>query len=123
MTTPPSSADTDNLWPSRTDVDADEERQEDGETPACPVCEGTRVTWECDADGECGRRVRCPRCVTFAAPLVPNPGSPEAVAAGCRCPELDNGRGRGAWGTSGPDAVFWLDAGCPLHGLREGEDG
>lgn len=52
---------------------------------------------------------------------VPTPGSPEAVAEGCRCPVLDNAAGRGAWGTH--DMPFekkvWTHAGnCPLHGGR-----
>ena len=46
----------------------------------------------------------------------PNPGSDEARELGCRCPVLDNAHGRGAWGTSGDDAVFWTSETCPLHG-------
>jgi hypothetical protein len=42
----------------------------------------------------------------------PNPGSDEAVARGCRCPVIDNGRGRGYMGQ--PD-IFVLSADCPLH--------
>jgi hypothetical protein len=52
---------------------------------------------------------------------VPNPGFKDAVAKGCRCPVLDNARGRGAWGTSGPDAVFFINGACPLHRERPGE--
>lgn len=48
-----------------------------------------------------------------------NPGSPAAVANGCKCPVLDNGRGQGAWGSSGKDAIFWITASCPLHGSSE----
>lgn len=47
-----------------------------------------------------------------------NPGSPEAVANGCTCPIMDNANGQGAWGTSGTDALFWRDVGCPLHGYK-----
>ena len=47
----------------------------------------------------------------------PAPGSPEAVQQGCSCPISDNARGMGAWGTSGPDAVYWINATCPLHGV------
>lgn len=47
---------------------------------------------------------------------VPNPGSDAAVHLGCSCPQDDNARGRGAWGTSGDDAVFWVNDNCPLHG-------
>jgi len=46
---------------------------------------------------------------------MPNPGSDEAVEMGCACPVLDNARGRGAWGTSGEDALFWISASCPIH--------
>lgn len=42
-----------------------------------------------------------------------NPGSPEAVAIGCRCPILDNGHGRGYMGQAG---VFVYAQPCPLHG-------
>ncbi len=38
----------------------------------------------------------------------PNPGSDEALALGCRCPVLDNGRGR-----AGPP--WWITQGCPVH--------
>lgn len=44
------------------------------------------------------------------------PGSPSAVERGCTCPIGDNARGQVAWGSSGPDAVFWTDADCPIHG-------
>lgn len=40
---------------------------------------------------------------------TPNPGSDAAHAAGCSCPVLDNGHGRG-------DGPFWIDMDCPLHG-------
>lgn len=43
----------------------------------------------------------------------PNPGSPEAVAQGCRCPVLDNGHGKGSgWGAG----VYWIAGDCPVHG-------
>jgi len=44
-------------------------------------------------------------------PDVPNPGSPEALAAGCRCPSVDNEHGRLVGG-----AGFYLFRSCPLHG-------
>ena len=47
---------------------------------------------------------------------TPNPGSDEALELGCRCPVLDNAHGRGAMGTTGDDAEFWISAACPLHG-------
>lgn len=46
---------------------------------------------------------------------IPNPGSDEAVAMGCTCPVLANGRGRGAW-NQGKDPNFWIDGRCPIHG-------
>ena len=48
-----------------------------------------------------------------AASVIPNPGSDEALAAGCQCPVMDNGHGRGSsWGPG----KFWINADCPLHG-------
>ncbi len=49
----------------------------------------------------------------------PSPGSDAARELGCRCPVLDNAHGRGAWGTSGDDAVFWTSETCPLHGWTD----
>lgn len=49
----------------------------------------------------------------------PNPGSVEAMDQGCICAVLDNAHGRGAWGTSGPDAVFWITDGCPVHAPKK----
>lgn len=46
---------------------------------------------------------------------APNPGSQEARDRGCQCPVLDNAHGRGAWGSEGDDAVFWIAEGCPVH--------
>lgn len=46
---------------------------------------------------------------------IPNPGSDAAHAAGCVCPTIDNAHGKGARGTSGPDALFYIMVGCPLH--------
>lgn len=48
----------------------------------------------------------------------PNPGSDDAVAKGCTCPVLDNGRGRGAYQIDGK-WVFWTNAQCPLHGSNK----
>ena len=48
-----------------------------------------------------------------------NPGSDEAIDAGCRCPCLDNGHGRGyLGGVKGDDGntVFIVSSECPLHG-------
>ena len=45
----------------------------------------------------------------------PNPGSPEAVQQGCKCPVMDNHNGRGFhMGDNGP--MFWMVRDCPLHG-------
>lgn len=38
------------------------------------------------------------------------PGSDAAIAAGCLCPRMDNGRGAGRG-----DGTFWITVGCPLH--------
>lgn len=50
------------------------------------------------------------------------PGSEAAVAAGCRCPVGENGRGMGAWGGAAKDAqgmvMFWIAELCPLHGAE-----
>lgn len=43
----------------------------------------------------------------------PNPGSAEAVAAGCTCAVIDNHRGRGIPTKDGP--TFWITEGCPVH--------
>lgn len=51
---------------------------------------------------------------------TPNPGSDAAVALGCTCPVLDNGRGRGAYQIGGK-WVFWITAGCPLHSEHKEE--
>jgi len=43
---------------------------------------------------------------------VLNPGSDEAIEAGCRCPVLDNCHGKGSsWGNN----MFWFSSDCPLH--------
>lgn len=42
-----------------------------------------------------------------------NPGSPEAIDAGCTCPRMDNANGRGIptrYGT-----LFYYASNCPLH--------
>jgi hypothetical protein len=39
------------------------------------------------------------------------PGSPEAVAEGCKCPVMDN--------AEMPDDRKWVNADCPLHGKAE----
>lgn len=54
--------------------------------------------------------------------MKPNPGSDEAVKLGCLCPCSDNAYGIGAQGTSGENAIFWVNGDCPLHGIRSFED-
>ena len=39
----------------------------------------------------------------------PNPGSPAAIEAGCKCAVLENGHGRRS------DGYFSISAECPLH--------
>lgn len=46
---------------------------------------------------------------------IPNPGSQEARDAGCTCPVLDNGHGRGYMGQPG---VFVKNETCPIHGMN-----
>lgn len=48
------------------------------------------------------------------AALPPNPGSPEAVNAGCTCAVLDNCRGAGIGG-DGSKHGWWITAECPVH--------
>jgi len=46
----------------------------------------------------------------------PNPGSDEAVEAGCSCPRMDNGHGKGSmWGPG----TYWINGDCPIHGKKE----
>lgn len=47
-----------------------------------------------------------------AVPVTPNPGSDDALAAGCQCPVLDNGHGKTA---PYPPDGWWIAAGCPVH--------
>lgn len=44
---------------------------------------------------------------------IPNPGSSQALAMGCLCPQMDNKYGVGSgWGKG----AFWINMDCPLHG-------
>lgn len=47
---------------------------------------------------------------------TPNPGSDAAIAIGCKCPVMDNGRGRGYMGLAG---LFVYSGACPVHGKKE----
>ncbi len=49
---------------------------------------------------------------------LPNPGSPQAIEAGCDCPIIDNRAGRGFMNRNG-EPVFVLNADCPLHNPKE----
>ncbi len=47
----------------------------------------------------------------------PNPGSTEAIEAGCKCPVLDNEHGAGCgWTGENGQPLFWVNGGCPIHG-------
>jgi hypothetical protein len=50
---------------------------------------------------------------------TPKPGTKEAIDAGCTCPVIDNGHGRGYYGQ--PD-VFVYTVGCPVHFLLPKDD-
>lgn len=51
-----------------------------------------------------------------------NPGSPEALKAGCTCPVVDNANGKGVLG-NGEAYGWWVTASCSLHGANTtGED-
>ena len=45
----------------------------------------------------------------------PNPGSDEAIDAGCTCPVMDNGHGEGYTGLGGGAGIFVISMDCPLH--------
>jgi hypothetical protein len=49
----------------------------------------------------------------------PNPGSDEAIKAGCKCPVIDNEHGKGVYWDEKGGALFWINAECPLHGIKE----
>lgn len=51
-----------------------------------------------------------------------NPGSTEAIAAGCQCPVMDNNHGRFS---PYPRDGWYINLECPVHGqapLWEGDD-
>lgn len=47
----------------------------------------------------------------------PNPGSDEAVKAGCICPVMDNFHGKGI--PLDGKTAFWINGDCPVHGVKE----
>jgi hypothetical protein len=47
-----------------------------------------------------------------------NPGSDEAIAAGCICPILDNGHGKGVQRETYTGRIitdWWINDDCPIH--------
>ena len=47
-----------------------------------------------------------------------SPGSPEAKAAGCLCPVIDNGHGKGCgMEDENGKPLFYVVVGCPLHDI------
>jgi hypothetical protein len=58
----------------------------------------------------------------------PNPGTKEAIEAGCTCPVMDNNYGKGIPIKTKDGTIqtaYWMEDNCPLHGLPElkAEDG
>ena len=58
----------------------------------------------------------------------PNPGTKEAIDAGCICPVLDNNYGKGIPIKTKDGTIqtgYWMDGACPIHKLPElkAEDG
>lgn len=51
---------------------------------------------------------------------VPNPGSDEAIEAGCICAVMDNHHGRG-FPMDGKTS-FWITQCCPLHAPEKEKD-
>lgn len=48
------------------------------------------------------------------------PGSPEAIAAGCTCPRMDNANGAGSgYRAADGSPLFWIDETCPIHGTTQ----
>jgi hypothetical protein len=47
-----------------------------------------------------------------------NPGSSEAVKAGCSCPVMDNYHGKGCGHTENGHPLFWVNGDCKVHGIK-----
>lgn len=47
-----------------------------------------------------------------------NPGSSEALEAGCTCPVFDNHFGAGAYGQ---ERLFFVNHCCPVHGIKRNQ--
>jgi hypothetical protein len=64
----------------------------------------------------CGRATDLPGPCGACAQATPNPGSREALDAGCACAILDNNHGKFApW----PPDGWWITQGCPVHAPGE----
>lgn len=50
---------------------------------------------------------------------TPPPGSQEAIKLGCRCPVLDNGRGKGYLGIEG---MYIYNSSCEVHKIKRPEN-
>lgn len=42
--------------------------------------------------------------------VIENPGSPEAIKKGCKCPRMDNANGKGLG-----NGLFWYSGDCGYH--------
>lgn len=47
---------------------------------------------------------------SYATHPLGSPGSNKAVSNGCKCPVMDNARGKGTGGGN-----YWISAQCPIH--------
>lgn len=45
-----------------------------------------------------------------------NPGSKEAIEAGCKCPRMDNNNGQGIGKDEHGNTIFVISGSCPIHG-------
>lgn len=50
----------------------------------------------------------------------PNPGTVEAINAGCVCPVIDNNHGKGV--IINGNTCFWLIENCPIHSAKKEEE-
>lgn len=83
-----------------------------------------RGSWECKNiwEKECGRQSRKVQAEAIVLLMEPNPGTQEAIDAGCTCPVLDNNHGWGYLGMGGGKGIFCYNGGCPLHWMEEEND-
>ena len=52
--------------------------------------------------------------------MIP-PGSTEAIALGCICPQIENHYGEGVCSFEG-ERLYWFTVGCPVHGNVDEEE-